>query len=120
MTYFLLSNSVFYIIIIVCVGLLVGFLVYYFNKKRIIIRKLSKIPNKHIGSLRTNELSKVSGKALHVHEPLIAPLSKRKCIFYSIKIQQKKSNGKSTYWKTLVEEDKFQDFFIERNGNLVI
>lgn len=108
------------IIIIVCLAALIGFLVYYFGTKQIIIRKLAKINPKPIGSLKTNELSKITGKALHVKEPLIAPFSKRPCIFYSIKIEQKVSNGKSSHWKKIIKEEKFQEFFVERNGDYVI
>ncbi|NNK83470.1 MAG: hypothetical protein HKO92_10135 [Flavobacteriaceae bacterium] len=108
------------IVLVVCIVAIIGFLVYYFSLKQRIIRKLKTIKTKPIGSLKTNELSKITGKALHVKEPLIAPFSKRPCIFYSIKIEQKVSNGKSTYWKKLIKEEKFQDFFVERNGDYVI
>lgn len=113
-------NPIIPIIIVVCIAALIGFLVYYFGTKQVIIRKLKKINPKPIGSLKTNELSKITGKALHVTEPLIAPFSKRQCIFYTMKIEQKKSNGKNSYWKTIVKEEKFQDFFVERNGDYVI
>lgn len=108
------------IVLVVCIIAIIGFLVYYFSLKQRIIRKLKTIKTKPIGSLKTNELSKITGKALHVKEPLIAPFSNRPCIFYSIKIEQKVSNGKSTYWKKLIKEEKFQDFFVERNGDYVI
>ncbi len=96
------------------------FLGYYFSRKRVIIRTLSKIPLKPASGLRTNELSKVSGKALHVKEPLLAPYSQRKCVFYQIKIQQKVSNVKSSHWRTIVEEEKSQEFFIETKSDFVI
>lgn len=108
------------IILIICVIATIVFLVYYFNGRQVIIRTLSKIPVKPASSLRTNELSKVSGKALHVKEPLLAPYSQRKCVFYQIVIQQKVSNGKSSHWKTLVKDERFQDFFIDTNGDFVI
>ena len=106
-------------IIIVVIGIIV-FCVYYFNPKKVILRTLSKIPNKSIGSLRTNELTKVTGKALHVKEPLIAPLSRRKCVFYTMKIEKKVSSGKSSHWKTIIKEEKVQDFFIDKRGEFVI
>ncbi len=93
---------------------------YYFKKELVILRKLKKIPLKRIGSLRTRQLEKIHGKALHVQEPLIAPLSKRKCVFYRIKLEVKKSNGKTTYWKTIIDDENIQTFFIEQNGNLAI
>ena len=110
-------------IIIALIILLIGtiiFLAYYFNQKQVIIRTLSKIPVKPASGLRTNELSKVSGKALHVKEPIVAPYSQRKCVFYQIRIQQKVSNGKSSHWRTIVEEEKSQEFFVETSSDFVI
>ena len=106
--------------LIICAVAIIGFLIYYYNGKQVIIRTLSKIPHKPASSLKTNEFSKVSGKALHVEEPLKAPYSGRKCVFYQMKIQKKVSNGKSSNWKTIVTEEKFQDFFVDTNGDFVI
>lgn len=106
-------------IIIVVIGLIV-FLGYYFSAKQIVLRKLSKIPLKPATGLKTSELTKVSGKALHVKSPLIAPLSGRECVFYAIKIEKRVSTGKSSHWKTVIKEEKTQEFFINSNGDFVI
>lgn len=107
-------------ILIVCFIAFIGFLVYYFSAKQVIIRTLSKIPNTPTSGLKTNQLSKIVGKALHVEAPLIAPYSKRECVFYQLKIQKQVHTGKNSYWKTIASEEKFQDFFIETNGDFVI
>lgn len=107
-------------LIVFCVFGLIIFFAFYFSEKKVIIRTLSKIPTKPASSLKTNELSKVSGKALHVKDPLIAPYTNRKCVFYQIIIEQRVSSGKSSRWKTLVKEERFQDFFVETNGDFVI
>ncbi|OAD46379.1 GIDE domain-containing protein [Polaribacter atrinae] len=103
----------------VIVGLII-FITYYFSTKQKIIRTLSKLPIKQIGSLKNNELTRFTGKALHVKEPLIAPFSKRKCVFYVIKIKQRKSNGKQQRWRTIVHEEKVQDFFLEKNSDFAM
>jgi len=108
------------VVIVFCVIGIIIFCTYYFSAKNVIIRTLSKIPHKPASSLKTNELSKVSGKALHVKEPLIAPYSNRKCVFYQIIIEQKVSTGKSSHWKTLVKEERFQEFFIQTKNDFVI
>ncbi|MCK0179834.1 hypothetical protein MWU50_11065 [Flavobacteriaceae bacterium S0862] len=106
-------------IIIVFVGAII-FLSYYFSKKQVVLRKLSKIPLKPATGLKTSKLTKVTGKALHVKEPLIAPLSGRKCVFYTIKIEKRVSTGKSSHWKNVIDEEKTQEFFINSNGDFVI
>lgn len=108
------------VIIFFCVVAIIIFCTYYFSAKNVIIRTLSKIPNKPASSLKTNELSKVSGKALHVKEPLIAPYSQRKCVFYQIVIQQKVSTGKSSHWKTIIDEERSQEFFIQTKNDFII
>jgi hypothetical protein len=117
---FLSSNSFIVPTIIVSIAALIGILIYYFNTKQRIIRTLSKLPIKQIGSLRNHEFTRFSGKALHVKEPLIAPFSKRKCVFYVIKIEKKKSTGKNSYWDTIVKEENIQEFFLEKNGDFAI
>jgi hypothetical protein len=107
-------------IIFVAIIIIIIVLSYFFSPKQVVIRKLSKLQLKRIGSLRINEFSKISGKALSTSNPLIAPYSKRKCVFYSIKIEQKKKSGKNSKWKTIVKEDNIQGFFIEKNGDFVI
>ncbi|MBO6605506.1 GIDE domain-containing protein [Psychroserpens sp.] len=114
-----MNPAIIIVLAIIVIGTII-FLAYYFGRKQVIIRTLSKIQSKPASGLRTNELSKVSGKALHVKEPLLAPYSQRKCVFYQIKIEQKVNSGKSSHWKTLVEEEKSQEFFVETNSDFVI
>ena len=118
---FLAKNDLIIIlpILIVVIGAVI-FLSHYFSIKQVVLRKLSKIPFKSTGGIKTNELAKVSGKALHVKDPLIAPLSGRKCVFYTIKIEKRVSTGKSSHWKTIVDEDVIQDFFVEQTGERII
>lgn len=73
-----------------------------------------------INRFKVGEPSRVSGKVLHVHEPFTAPLSKRKCVAYLVTIEQKKSTGKSSYWDVLLKEERVQDFFVEKHGEVVM
>jgi len=100
--------------------IVIGILAYYFSRKQRIIRALKKFKTNRITQFRTNELTKITGKVLHVHEPLVAPYSKRKCVAYHIRIEHRRSTGKSSHWKTLVSEHDIQDFFIEHRGEVVM
>ena len=119
--FLLLQNDPLIIIplIILVVGTII-FLSYYLSNKQVILRKLAKTPIKSSSGMQTNAFVKVHGKALHVKEPLIAPLSGRKCIFYILRIEKQVSNGKSTHWKTIHNEESFQEFFVESRGDYVI
>ncbi len=100
--------------------IIIGAVSYYLNTKQKVLRRLSKLTFKPILQFRTKEPTKVTGKVLHVHEPFVAPFSKRKCVAFEFRIQQKKSSGKHSYWKTLVEKEDIQDFFVEKNGEVVM
>lgn len=115
------ENSKFFIpVLIFCLVMIIIFLAIYFNKKNIVLRKLSKFRAKRITQFRTNELTKVSGKILQVQEPFVAPFSKRKCVAYIFEIRQKVKSGKNSRWNTLVRKEDIQDFFIEKDGELVM
>lgn len=117
----LLQNDLIAIIpiIILVVGIII-FVSYNFSNKQVVLRKLARTPIKSSSGMQTNTFVKVHGKAVHVKEPLIAPLSGRKCIFFNLKIEKQVSNGKSHHWKTIHSEENFQEFFIESRGDYVI
>ncbi|MFI1771154.1 hypothetical protein [Thalassobellus citreus] len=107
------------VLIVVAIATVV-FLIVYFSRKHIILRQLSKFKPKRISQFRTNELTKISGKVLQVEAPFVAPYSKRKCVAYIFEVKQKISTGKSSHWKTLVKKEDIQDFFIKKDGELVM
>lgn len=93
------------IIIGVAVIIIIGI---YFSAKHKILRELKKMRRKAIHSVRENEYVKIVGKAKHAGEPLIAPLSKRKCVYFDVKVEEKR--GK--HWRVIIDDIAFQDFFI--------
>ncbi len=89
----------------------------YFEERRVILRELKKsAPRKFIG-IRDNEYVKVQGKVLDTQETLRAPLTGRRCVFYHVIVQEDEGeNG----WKTIIDEKKYQKFFIEYQGEMAI
>lgn len=92
----------------------------FFSDKKKMKRLLKKVPEKSISGLKQNEFTKITGKALPVEDSFIAPLTNRKCVFYIFKIQKQKTSGKNNYWKTIVNEEKIQDFLIENGGDIAM
>ncbi len=107
-------------LLLVSVGIIVVLGTVLFSKKAIFTRSLSRIPFSSVPNLKTDELSKLYGKALHVKTPLRSPCTQRECVLYQLKIEQYGSNGKQSGWNTLIEVERFQEFFLECNGDLVI
>ncbi len=110
----------YFFLIFIPIIITVFFLIYYYSSKEVLIRKFKQIPNSSVNNLRTNQLTKITGKASPIKEPLIAPFSKRKCVFYRIKIEQKKHNGNTPTWVTVAKEEKIEPFFLNKNGEFVM
>ncbi|AXT51695.1 hypothetical protein D1818_12910 [Aquimarina sp. BL5] len=91
-----------------------------YSKKNRILRKLKEYPFKKIQLCKENEYIKIKGKAFPINEPFISPIGKRKCLYYKIQVEEKRSNGKSSSWRTIIKEEKFQDFIIESQGDKAI
>ncbi|WP_219007603.1 E3 ubiquitin ligase family protein [Aquimarina litoralis] len=84
------------------------------------LRKLKEHSFKRIQLCKDNEYIKVKGKAFPIGEPLLSPIGKRKCLYYKIQVEEKRSNGKSSSWRTIIKEEKFQNFMIENEGDKAI
>jgi hypothetical protein len=105
------SNNIFFILIgsIVIISIIYGLI---FNKKAIIKRKLRKTGGKRISEFQSGDVAKAIGSVKYAGNTLIAPLSGRKCSYYHVLVEEKRSSGKSSHWVTIVEE--------ERSGDVVI
>lgn len=93
---------------------------YYYGDKQKVVRILSKLPVKQIGNFKNNEFTRLFGSVVSLEAPLIAPVSKKACVFYSIRIQEHITKGKNSRWKTLVYDEQTQDFLLEKNGDFAM
>ncbi len=104
------------LLIFVALILVIFIVSYFFSKKAVIKRKLKKAEFKRIDNFRNGDVAKIVGQVEFVEKPLISPLAKRKCAYYYIHIEQQVSSGKSTRWKTIIEEEVSSKFLI-RDGD---
>lgn len=103
--------SIFFIFISIVITFVIAS--FYFSKKARIKRKLKNTPLKDIANFKDHEVAKVIGNVKIINKPFIAPLSKRECAHYYIKVERKVSNGKSSHWKTIIEEEIGHHFLIK-------
>ncbi len=106
------------IIIPIGVGIVILIVVstsLYYSKKAVIKRKLKKAAGKKISDFISGDIAKVVGKVEIVGDPLIAPLSGRRCAHYYVLVEQQVSSGKSSHWDKIIEEDIAGKFVI-RDG----
>lgn len=112
------SGGSYLFIIVIGIIALVIFLTSYFSKKAIIKRKLKKSEHLRIADFSSGEVAKITGRVEPVDEPLKAPLSGRMCAYYYVHVEQKVSSGKSSRWKTIIEEEKGSKFLINDGSSL--
>ena len=96
--------------------ILIGLLSYYFSKKNRMLREFKKTRKKSINSIKRNEYAKIIGKAKHVGEPLVAPLSGRKCVYYHVVVEVKGNKS----WRKIIDDVESQDFFISAASEMAI
>ncbi|BDX39517.1 hypothetical protein CYCD_28720 [Tenuifilaceae bacterium CYCD] len=85
----------------------------YLSRKAVVRRKLKNAIDKHISGFMNGDIAKIVGMVDIVGKPLYAPLSGRKCAYYYVLVEQRVSNGKSTYWKTIIEEERAGEFLLK-------
>lgn len=115
-----MDDNLFFLLIFILIVLAIIVISYYFNDRNKILRNLKKVPVKRIASIKENEYAKLFGKATALDTPLVSPLSKRKCVYYQIKVEKKVNTGKSSSWKTIIKEEKYIDFALQSLQEKVI
>jgi len=88
----------------------------FFSKKAIIKRRLMKVSAKRMSEIKDGETAKIVGKVELIDQPLIAPLSKRKCSYYHVQVEEEIFDGKNFRWKTIIDSEMSNTFVI-RDGN---
>jgi len=101
--------------IVIIVFVTVFLLILFFGKKTIIKRRLKKAELKRLLEFIDGDIAKIVGNVEFIGDGLIAPLSGRKCAYYYVHVEQQVSSGKSSHWKTIIEENVV-DKFVIRDG----
>ena len=86
---------------------------WYYSDEQTIRRTLRKTPTKRIQDLRDDELGKVVGRARGVGTTLASPLFGRRCVYFVAIVEEHRSSGKSSYWKTIIRETRGVPFMLE-------
>jgi len=110
-----MDQPIFFIFITVVICILLY--KYLFSKKAVVKRKLKNSEFKSLADFKDGEIAKVVGNVEFIDQPLIAPLSNRRCSYYYIHIEHKVSSGKNSHWKTIIEEEVSSKFLIREGEN---
>lgn len=104
-----------FFLVIVAIFILLAAVINYFGKEAKIKRKLRALPVTPIGEFKAGEVGRITGHAETVGELLIAPLSKRPCMYYQVIVEQRKG-GKNKRWVRLINEERYPPFML-KDGN---
>lgn len=93
--------------LVVAVTVMAG--VWYFSSEQRAKRAMRRVPVSNIGDVNDEQRVRVVGQ-VEVDAPLFAPLSGRACAYWRVLVEEKKSSGKNSYWKKMVDEHEGVDF----------
>jgi hypothetical protein len=90
---------------------------HFFGRDAKIKRALAKLPRARIADAAAGRPVKAVARLEGLGEPLVAPLSKRRCVHFDLIIEQWVSSGRSGRWETVVQERASQRFLVrDRSG----
>jgi hypothetical protein len=98
--------------------LLESVLVYLAVRSQRRARWLARVPWSEIGGLQPGPI-KVRGRVVADGELLRGPLSRRDCVYYHFRVQEKRQrggpppHGGGTYWKTVIDDAQYVPFSLD-------
>lgn len=98
---------------IILVILLIVVLSWYFSHGARLKRQLKAARPWALAELPEDTHGRVVGRALPLTEQLAGPLTGRPCVYYIAMVEEQRSTGRSTYWKTVASETRGVPFVLE-------
>lgn len=103
-------NAWIVIILIVCV---IGVVSWYFGATQRLKRQLKGAKPWSLNELPEDTHGRVIGQARAIGEHLAGPLTGRTCVYYIAIVEEQRSTGRSSYWRTVASETRGVPFMIE-------
>lgn len=108
-------------IIIPCIFAVISIILalyFYFKYNKIVVliqdTKTSKITTLKQG------FAEITGKIEKKDGLLTSPMSRKPCVYYRFKVEEKRSSGKNSHWKRIIDDEKYVRFFISDNSGKAI
>lgn len=95
------------------IAIVIAIVAWYFSEKQRILRALRGAPIVPIHAVSAGAVARIEGKVRVLGEPLRAPFSGRFCVFYEAIVEERRSNGKSSSWVTIIREVQANDFLLD-------
>lgn len=88
-------------------------LFHYFSKAARTRRALRSTERTLIVDAIEGTLVKISGRVKYAGEPMEAPLSGRTCAVWEVVVEEHRSSGRSSHWRSIISDYEAQHFIIE-------
>lgn len=102
-----------WVLVIIVAGILIGWGAWYYSSDQKLRRRLRDMRARPIAELGDGQLGKVVGRARAINDTLAAPLTGRRCVYYVATVEERRSSGKSSYWKRIIYETHCVPFMLE-------
>lgn len=99
---------------------LIIFATFFFRRRLVVLRGLQDKELKKISQFKDNDQGKIIGKVIYGGEVIFAPISKRKCVYYRIIVEQYGSSGKTGWFKIIDEERSGDIVMYDGSGYAII
>lgn len=99
------------VIVVIAAALVVMFLMWWFSEDQRARRRMRSLPVRPVGEAIDGEVVRIVGPA-SVEAPLTSPLSGRPCACWRVLVEEKVRSGKSSHWRTVIDEHDSVDFEI--------
>lgn len=85
--------------------------IWYFSDEQVKRRKLAAAPVRSPAELTDGQVAKIRGSVKLLGKALRGPLSRRKCAYYSVTVEEYRG-GKNGRWYSVHKEEKGRDFLL--------
>ena len=86
---------------------------WYFGARQRLKRQLRQAKPWSLSELPEDTHGRVIGQARALGEELAGPLTGRRCVYYIAIVEEQRSTGRSSYWRTIASETRGVPFMLE-------
>jgi len=90
---------------------------FYWVKNNSMLKLIKSTDTSRIAHVRLG-FYEIKGKVVALEPPLISPFSEKPCVYYNFRVEQKRSNGKSSSWVKILGDIKSQKFGIDDGSGI--
>jgi hypothetical protein len=100
-------------IVIILIVIVIAIFAWYFGKTQRLKRQLKAAKPWTLNELPEDTHGRVIGQARMLGEQLQGPLTGRPCVYYIAQVEEQRSTGRSSYWRTIASETRGVAFILE-------